>query len=109
MSHVLFIAFSSRRISIRVDQRNVDHVLGQEPYLELVRAYDVADEKVVRSVVSVLGRLPRHRPRLEQYHLVRVEKAGNLYGDFLTPADGARYYRRFSESWAIARLIPPKS
>jgi hypothetical protein len=60
-------------LPISMHQRSIDQVLGDKPDLHLVRADDVADEQVVRTVVAILSRLPRHRPRLLEHDFMRLD------------------------------------
>src|SRR5262245_13080576 len=60
--------------SLGADDRRVDDVLGHEPDLQLVGTDHVADDQIVGPLIVAFGRQPRHRPRLLQDDLVRVEQ-----------------------------------
>src|SRR5205823_12435655 len=59
----------------RLHERHVDDVFGDEPYLQLVAANPVADEQVVRAIVSRFGGAPRHRASFPQHDLVGMQQA----------------------------------
>lgn len=52
---------------IGVHERSVNHMLGDEPDLHLIRADHAADKQVVRAIVAILGRLAGHRASLLEY------------------------------------------
>jgi hypothetical protein len=62
------------RSLIDADDGRVDHVFGDEPGLQLVRPDHVAHDDIVRAVIAVLRREPRHGPRFLQDDFVRVKQ-----------------------------------
>lgn len=55
-------------------------VFANEPALQLIGAHHLADDEVVRALVTTLGGLARERAGFFQYDFVRVEQSTQLIG-----------------------------
>ena len=67
-----------RRASTCLNDRDVDDVFGDEPYLKFVAPDDPADDQIVRAIISSFSRPACHRASLLQHDLVRVQQARDL-------------------------------
>src|SRR4051812_5579368 len=65
-----------RAVLHRANDRRVDHVLGDEPDLQLVPADDATHEEIVGPIVARSRRALGHRARFLEDDLVRVQQPG---------------------------------
>src|SRR3974390_258753 len=61
-------------------------MFAQEPNLQFVGAQNIADDQIVRAIVSEFGGAPCQLPTMTDDDLVCVEKAGNLNGHLFPAA-----------------------
>jgi hypothetical protein len=70
-------------------------MVGNEPHLQLVMANHVADDQIVRAIVTGFSRSSSHRTSFFQHDFVRMQQSRDLDGDLL-----ATFWR----SWDQRRL-----
>ena len=75
-------------------ERHVDDVFGNEPDLQLVTANHVADDQIVRAILTGFNRTPGHRTSFLQHDFVRMQQSRDLDGDFFTAFWGSWDQRR---------------
>src|SRR5258706_3598422 len=86
-----------RRASTCLNDRDVDDVFGDEPYLTFVASDDPTDNQIVRAIISSFSRPACHRASLLQHDLVRVQQARDLDWHFLPPLRRPRNKRRLCD------------
>jgi len=72
-------------------------MFGEEPYLEIVRADDIADQQIVCAVVARVGCGPGWRPDFFQNDLQGFQRAGALYGNLLPRTRRPRNHGHFRD------------
>src|SRR5580658_5137622 len=65
-------------------QRSINQVLAQEPHLEFAGAKHIADHQIISAIVAQFIGALREFAAVGNDDLVRVQQAGQLYGNFFT-------------------------
>src|SRR5712672_1161274 len=85
-----------RKLSVRrAHQRNVHHVLGHKPGLQLVGADYVADQHIIGAIIAGFLRLLGHGARFFEDEFVSLEQPRNLHRRFLATTRRPGNHGRF--------------
>jgi len=86
-----------------MDNRYVDEMLAQQPYLQFIAAQHVADDHVVRAIVAQFRGASRERSTMLEDDLVSPKRA-----PLPCPAGDVKM-RRLHDIGIIASMIPPSN
>ena len=72
-------------------------MFGNEPDLQFVLANHVADDQIVRAIVTAFSRTPSHGTSFFQHDFVRMQQSRDLDGDLFAASWWSRNQRRLGD------------